>query len=505
MKSNDQTNILVMKTFFNTIIFKVLLLTFFISQAGCQPSDYEKTGDSTTYYYAVEMGGTLCGFAEVTETPVTRDGARLTMQENDTRISMNLMGKGIETRIQFLLFLDSTSLRPVYSEVKVDQGNIHVRYESTVQDNMAQLYNVKDNRSSTVELSDSTIIDNIIYFPYLVRDFNGTGLMKKTYQILDEREQKVIEKEFTFEGMDTLFLAGKEYVCMNFSEVNLNNGMLARSWIDPVTGMWLRNDITGIGRNIYLSDYRVKQMVSTYTVDDLLFYNVGEVIPGFKKMTYMKVRVEINSIGDILTSESLNSPGQVFEGVVEGNLVSGTFELEPVRYNGQMAPSFPYDRDLPEDMKKYLEPEDLIESNDIEIAHFAKQVTKDAGDSWDAAVSLSRWVSDNISGAIPGGGSAKGTLEMRQAECGGHSRLLTAMCRAVGIPARLAIGGMYVPDNGGFFGQHAWTEVYMGEAGWIPVDATIEEVDYIDAGHIRLGEKSTFHPKMMEIVEYRLD
>ena len=43
----------------------------------------------------------------------------------------------------------------------------------------------------------------------------------------------------------------------------------------------------------------------------------------------------------------------------------------------------------------------------------------------------------------------------------------------------------------------------MGDAGWIPVDATINEADYIDAGHIRLGENATFRPVSMEILDFR--
>jgi hypothetical protein len=42
------------------------------------------------------------------------------------------------------------------------------------------------------------------------------------------------------------------------------------------------------------------------------------------------------------------------------------------------------------------------------------------------------------------------------------------------------------------------------DIGWIAVDATILEYDYVDAGHIRLGELVSFHPKSMEILEYRL-
>jgi hypothetical protein len=37
-----------------------------------------------------------------------------------------------------------------------------------------------------------------------------------------------------------------------------------------------------------------------------------------------------------------------------------------------------------------------------------------------------------------------------------------------------------------------------------PVDATCSETDYIDAGHIRLGETARFMPKGMEILEYRI-
>ncbi|MBS1231953.1 MAG: hypothetical protein H6R35_791, partial [Bacteroidetes bacterium] len=108
-----------------------------------------------------------------------------------------------------------------------------------------------------------------------------------------------------------------------------------------------------------------------------------------------------------------------------------------------------------------------------------------------------------IAGAIPGGISAINSLKMQEAECGGHSRLLAAFCRTVGIPARVIVGCMYTAYNTGGFGQHGWTEVYMGDAGWIPVDATINEASYVDAGHIRLGENATFRPVSMEVLDFR--
>jgi hypothetical protein len=117
-------------------------------------------------------------------------------------------------------------------------------------------------------------------------------------------------------------------------------------------------------------------------------------------------------------------------------------------------------------------------------------------------------VAENIGYAIPGGGTARKTYDIRAGECGAHSCLLASFCRAVGIPARVVWGCMYVPNQGGSFGQHAWNEIYMGSAGWIPVDATVTEARYVDSGHIRFGEyqslTTAFNPHEMEVLDYRL-
>jgi hypothetical protein len=125
----------------------------------------------------------------------------------------------------------------------------------------------------------------------------------------------------------------------------------------------------------------------------------------------------------------------------------------------------------------------------------------------EAARRLSKWVADNITYAIPGGGTARKTYDIKAGECGAHSLLLAAFCRAVGIPARVVWGCMYTPNYGGSFGQHGWSEIYMGKAGWIQVDATAFETDYVDSGHIRLGTyqyvTTALNPKKMEVLDYK--
>ena len=60
------------------------------------------------------------------------------------------------------------------------------------------------------------------------------------------------------------------------------------------------------------------------------------------------------------------------------------------------------------------------------------------------------------------------------------------MARAQGIPARIAVGLVYI--HGAFY-YHAWPEVYIAESSarglWLPVDPTLNQFP-ADATHLRL-------------------
>jgi hypothetical protein len=47
----------------------------------------------------------------------------------------------------------------------------------------------------------------------------------------------------------------------------------------------------------------------------------------------------------------------------------------------------------------------------------------------------------------------------------------------------------------------------MGKAGWIPVDATASEIDYVDSGHIRIGVfqsmVTALNPRKVEVLDFR--
>ena len=57
-------------------------------------------------------------------------------------------------------------------------------------------------------------------------------------------------------------------------------------------------------------------------------------------------------------------------------------------------------------------------------------------------------------------------------DCGGISEIFTGMCRFSGIPARLLVGRIVLPNTPCNSSYHCQSEFYVPRIGWIPVDAT---------------------------------
>lgn len=60
-------------------------------------------------------------------------------------------------------------------------------------------------------------------------------------------------------------------------------------------------------------------------------------------------------------------------------------------------------------------------------------------------------------------------LEKRQGTCSEYTNLFLALMRRAGIPARMVVGYIYMPEND-FEGSHAWAECYIRGYGWFAVD-----------------------------------
>lgn len=145
----------------------------------------------------------------------------------------------------------------------------------------------------------------------------------------------------------------------------------------------------------------------------------------------------------------------------------------------------------------YLQSSPFVQAKDPSIEQLALQVVGKEQRAYYAARLLQQWVYKNIAykDLSLGFASAKDTLLHRQGDCTEHAVLLAALTRSLGIPSRVAVGLIYIPEGEstvGRFVYHMWNEVYIGneEAGeWIPLDATNPEV-MVDATHIKISDSA---------------
>ena len=132
-----------------------------------------------------------------------------------------------------------------------------------------------------------------------------------------------------------------------------------------------------------------------------------------------------------------------------------------------------------------------IQSDDPEILAAAKKAVGDATDVWTAAKNIEQFASAYIADKnfSVGYASALETLHSRQGDCTEHALLTAALCRAVGIPAQVVFGLVYVPkfnDKRDLFGGHAWTRVFV-DGRWWSLDAALGA---FDTGHLALAISS---------------
>jgi hypothetical protein len=136
------------------------------------------------------------------------------------------------------------------------------------------------------------------------------------------------------------------------------------------------------------------------------------------------------------------------------------------------------------DLAPELQPEPLIQSDDPRIQNKAKELTA-WRTSWthdpktvtrQLTRSIHHMLEKEITFSVP---SAIQVLESGQGDCNEHTVLFVAMARSLGLPARTAVGLVYV--DGAFY-YHAWPEVWMGE--WVATDPTFNQYP-ADAAHIR--------------------
>lgn len=130
-------------------------------------------------------------------------------------------------------------------------------------------------------------------------------------------------------------------------------------------------------------------------------------------------------------------------------------------------------------------PSAVVQSDDPRVVALANQGAGEARDPWAVAVALERHLHSTMRSVdfTQAFASAAETAQSLRGDCSEYAVLLAAMCRARGLPARVAAGLVYVPPQS--LGYHMWTEVWIADR-WLPLDATLG-LGGAGGGHLKVA------------------
>ncbi len=131
------------------------------------------------------------------------------------------------------------------------------------------------------------------------------------------------------------------------------------------------------------------------------------------------------------------------------------------------------------DLARYLKPDRLVPL-DARIRAWARGVVEEAGAHTD--LDMARAIYNHVVSTVKydktGKGWGRGDIyyacAARRGNCTDFHAIFIGYARAVGIPARFAIGFPLPSDRGAgqIAGYHCWAEFYAKGIGWTPVDAS---------------------------------
>ncbi len=146
----------------------------------------------------------------------------------------------------------------------------------------------------------------------------------------------------------------------------------------------------------------------------------------------------------------------------------------------------------PQPGAEFLESNYFVNCSDAKVRERARQAVGSEKDPWKKALKVERYVYEkmdrkNYSEAFATSDQVARTME---GDCTEHAVLAAALCRAVDVPARTAVGFVYVdlPGKGPHMGFHMWAEVWIN-GQWLPIDGTLGR-GFVGASHIKITDPS---------------
>jgi hypothetical protein len=153
--------------------------------------------------------------------------------------------------------------------------------------------------------------------------------------------------------------------------------------------------------------------------------------------------------------------------------------------------------EVPEEIaSEFLAHEDILRITHPTITKARDGALQGETDPLIMARSMFDWVRDNVGYEIGGGwDDAVTVIERSRGSCSEYAFVFTALCRSVGLPARLTgalarSGPASGPGPYRDYSHHRWVEVYLPRIGWVHCDAAGGTWGYIPNSYLITSQTS---------------
>lgn len=197
------------------------------------------------------------------------------------------------------------------------------------------------------------------------------------------------------------------------------------------------------------------------------------------------VRYRVHLEGGDPAKQFVSGPSQRVKSIDPHTAEITVYAIRPGQPGGN--PDAPADPPTDDDRQ----PNNMIQSDDARVVADAAVATDEETEPWRVALALERYVhrevaTENFS-FTQAFATAADVAKTREGDCSENAVYLAALARALGIPARVAIGLVYMQGRQAF-GYHMWTEVHVG-GRWIPMDATLGQGG-TGAAHLKVNHSN---------------
>jgi len=463
-----------------------LLLSLLAVAPLARPAAAQAEVGAREEWQLMYMGEAKIGFVHVLLEPAEQDGRRVWRSTNDSSMTLNRLGTNI-------------SVLQLVTMVEDDAGQI-LTLES--ESNMSIS---KSRTRVTVKGAQAEVVQQIAGPPQVKTiDWDREWLGSRGSEIESRRRIQAGEKSYVTKswspetgamvsttevlGQEKAAVpgAGEQELLRTRTTIDVQPGMVLDAWLHPGT------------LEVVMTSTKMAGMVLTSVVSDKAACQAAFAKPDtpevFNRLSpRSNVRLP-NPYGSDeillhLTAADPDAPLPALEDerqtIVErkgkDDVVLRVRKVVPEQaFTLPLSGFTDYEREC-------LEPNLQIECDHPGIVALAAQAVGDEKDAWKAACKLERFAYEYISnkGMSSLLETAVKVMETKAGDCTEHGVFLAAICRAAGIPARVAVGFLYFH---GIWGGHMWSEVSLG-GKWYALDATLGRGG-VDAGHVRLAANS---------------